>query len=336
MKKTLFLNILLLLLGALVLTGFGLYVLKMRIDPITKSPGAEEKVRTVKIVTIDAADINFLFAVVQDKGFAAKNNLRFEFVYAQPGDAERILSEGEGGVEVGFTHPLTLVEINSGGKELRSFAPFLYNYFYFVVKKDSLFKNLEDLKGAKIAIRHKQSAAYKALNIAMKTAGFDLEGDFKLLYGSIPENIAALKTGEVDAALLTPSISVGFTVSGQYRTILNLEEKWEEIAGSPMQFVNLTAHRDWIENNSDLTQRLRKTILEATNFIRNNPEIIVEYKELLGAKTDEELILMKELLPLVYPVSWETESSRFVVKKAIELGLISDIPEIQFREFFLE
>ena len=285
------------------------------------------RIETVTVSGAEAANFKFLFSVIKDKEFDKKNNLNLEFVWSNPGEVERKLAAKEEGVEVGPYNPISLVETNlKGEQQLRSFAPLLYTYYHFIVKADSRFHTLEDLRGAKIATRPKLSAAYKSLAMALKLAGMDLENDFKLTFGSIPENVKALTTGEADATLMSPPESVGFLVTGKYRQIAELENIWEKAAGAPMPLVSLTAHKSWIEQNPRKVKRLRKTILDAATFIRENPQVVEEYKDLLNIQTDETLKLMKESLPLSYPASWNDEAHQFAITKAMEFGIIKSIP----------
>src|SRR3989338_151574 len=285
------------------------------------------RIETVRVSGAEAANFKFLFSVIKDKKFDKKNNLNLEFVWSNPGEVERKLVAKEEGVEVGPYNPISLAETNlKGEQQLRSFAPILYTYYHFIVKADSPFHTLEDLRGAKIATRPKLSAAYKSLAIALKIAGMDLENDFKLTFGSIPENVKALTTGEADATLMSPPESVGLLVTGKYRQIAELENIWEKAAGGPMPLVSLTAHKSWIEQNPRKVKRLRKTILDAATFIRENPQVVEEYKDLLNIQTDATLKLMKESLPLSYPASWNDEAHHFAITKAMEFGIIKSIP----------
>ncbi len=285
------------------------------------------RIETVRVSGAEAANFKFLFSVIKDKKFDKKNNLNLEFVWSNPGEVERKLVAKEEGVEVGPYNPISLAETNlKGEQQLRSFAPLLYTYYHFIVKADSPFHTLEDLRGAKIATRPKLSAAYKSLAIALKIAGMDLENDFKLTFGSIPENVKALTTGEADATLMSPPESVGLLVTGKYRQIAELENIWEKAAGASMPLVSLTAHKSWIEQNPRKVKRLRKTILDAATFIRENPQVVEEYKDLLNIQTDATLKLMKESLPLSYPASWNDEAHHFAITKAMEFGIIKSIP----------
>ena len=284
------------------------------------------RIETVRVSGAEAANFKFLFSVIKDKEFDKKNNLNLEFVWSNPGEVERKLTAKEEGVEVGPYNPISLAETNlKGAEQLQSFAPILYTYYHFIVKADSKFYTLQDLRGAKIATRPKLSAAYKSLAMALKLAGMDLENDFKLTFGTIPENVKALTTGEADATLMSPPESVGLLVTGKYRQIAELENIWERAAGAPMPLVSLTAHKSWIEQNPRKVKRLRKTILDAATFIHENPQVIEGYKDLLKIQTDEMLKLMKEGLPSSYPTSWNDAVSHFAIEKAMEFGFIKSI-----------
>lgn len=306
----------------LVIIGGGYYLWSAGLWPLAP------QVEKVKFAMANALTNKFIIALIKDKELDKKNGLDLEMVWSDPGESERKLAAKEEGVEIGDYNPISLVEANASRNiELRSFAPIIDNYFYFVVKKDSRYQTLQDLKGAKLALRPKASAAYKASAIAMKLAGLDLEKDFKLTFGSLPQSVQFLQTGEADATLLPAIDAALLEATGGYRLIFDLEKKWEEIAGGPMPFVSVTAHKDWIEKNPKKVERIRKMMLEAAELVRKDPSIISNYKDVLGIKTDDAERLVKRYLPALYPVAWNAGSHSFTIEKAVELGVIKSAPK---------
>lgn len=287
------------------------------------------KIETVKISFADAENLKFLLAVLQDKGIAEKHGLKLNVAFSPPFEAERRLIERADGVEVGTINPLTIALVNHAKNiKLRGFASTYQTNQALVVKAASQFYKFEDLKGKKIAMHPKGSASFTMHAMGMKTVGLDLEGDFKLVFGSFQQNEERLSKGEVDAAFLNAVATARFLATGNYREIVNLSEKWTEIVGSPVvPFVDLAAHEDWVLQNSRKVKRLRDAVSEAAVLIRKNPNLIEEYKEVLGLMRQEEINLMKERLPAIYPLTWLPKAHNALLKKAFELNFIQELPK---------
>ena len=286
------------------------------------------KIETVKMSFADAENLKFLLAVLQDKGIAEKHGLKLDVAFAPPFEAERRLIEKVDGVEVGSINPLSIVIANqTKNTKLRAFASTYQTNQALVVRAKSTFYRFEDLKGARIAMHPKGSASYTMHALGMKTLGLDLDRDFKLVFGSFPQNEERLAKGEVEAAFLNVVATARFLATGNYREIINLSDEWGSMTGSSViPFVDLAAHADWISQNPKNVERLREAISDAAIFIRKNPQLIAEYKQILGLQRPEEINLMKERLPAIFPLTWLPEAHDALVKKAFELKLIQEFP----------
>ena len=285
------------------------------------------RVETIKISSANAENMKFLLAVTQDKGFADNNRIKLEVVFSDPGEAERKLISRAEGIEVGTINPIAMSSTNQAQNiKLRAFASVYNTDQTIMVKAASPFYKVEDLIGAKLAIHPKGSASYTAYAVGMKVAGLDLERDFKLIFGSFAQNAQRLADGEVDGSFLNAVATARLLATGNYREIVNLDEKWSKVVGSPMPFVDLAAHEDWVLQNPKKVQRLRKAILEAVAFIRQNPGLIGEYKGLLGIQSASEVKLAEERLPAIYPAQWNTAIHDALLRRAFELGLLKELP----------
>src|SRR3989344_1052666 len=286
-------------------------------------------IETVKISFADAENLKFLLAVLQDKGIAAKHGLKLGVLFSPPSEAERRLIEKIDGVEVGTINPLSIAITNQAKNvKLRAFVSTYQTNQALVVKAASPYYKFEDLKGARIAMHPKGSASYTMHAVGMKTLGLDLERDFRLVFGSFPQNEQRLSGGEVEAAFLNAVATARFLATGNYREVVNLSREWGGITGSAViPFVDLAAHAYWISQNPNKVKRLREAVLEAAIFIRKNPQLIEEYKGILGLERPEEINLMKERLPAIYPLAWLPEEHNALVKRAFELNLIPEPPK---------
>lgn len=287
----------------------------------------ENKVLTLKMSATDSPPPRFLLAVIKDKGLDKKHGLNVEVMWAAPGEVERRLSERTGGVEVGFYNVLSMLDTNlKQGTSLRVIAPALQVAQVLLVAKDSLFKSVSDLKNTRLTIRPKGTAAYTSQAIVLKIAGFDIDKDFKIVFGSPQQGAAFLEKGEVDAVLLSPPDAAPLLATGRYRLITELDAIWQKTANAPFPFVDIAAHADWIEQNSKKMERFRSMLKEATSFIKDNPQIIGDYKDLLNIKNDSELQSITRAMTSIYSDSWDFKAHRFLIEKAAELGFLKSMP----------
>lgn len=291
------------------------------------------KVEVIRFSGVDVSSVSFIFKLMNDKGIAAKHKIQVDIVNSSPAEAERKIVERVDGVEAGVFNPLSMIQANQAKKvHLQAFAPFYNTYHTILVRSDSSYKTIEDLKGARFAIRPKASAAYNALASAMKANGLDLNNDFKLVFTDIPGSAKALTGGEVDATSLNIELTARLVASGQFRILVDLNEKWQTFAGAEMPFINIAAHADWIAQNPRKVQRLRNAILETAKYIRNNTQIINEYKDYLKYTTEIEEKILKEKMPYLYPIVWDIPANKLFIQKAAELGLL----KLPSEELFVE
>lgn len=280
----------------------------------------------LKIAWADAPSNRFIVAVMKDQGFDKKHNLDLEVVWSDPGENIRQLINKVGGVEVGTFPALALIDANKQGAKLRAFAPQNYGGGDIVVKADSPYKKLSDLKGTKVAIRPKVSAAYKNLALNIKLAGFDAEKDFKLIFGAIADNIISFNKGDADSTVLSGLTGVEIRANPKYRVLAELDAMWLEETGFRNAFSTISAHEDWINSHQQTMLDLRAAYLETTNFILNNHGVLDTYAELLGIKTPAGRKVAERDLERVIAASWDPESHIATIKKAVELGLSEDFP----------
>jgi len=294
---------------------------------------SEVVIEPLKVSSADAPVDKLITRVIKDKSFDKKNGLNIEFSYTAPGETVRVISEKVGGVEVGSIPTLSLVEVNSKGHDLVAFAPLIWGSLDFIVDANSHYQSLDNLKGARVAIRPKVSAAYKSLALAMKVAGFNLEKDYRLTFGSIPDNLASFFKKEVDAVLSVPFGGADLIAEGKVRTVLDLESRWRNTTGSRMSFAMMSAHKSWIDAHPETFKKVSRVFLEAEKYVFEHPEIVADYKDMLGIKTEKGLEVAKNDVKRVIPDSWDPEVHKMAIKKAIEFGLVPNIP---YDDFFIK
>jgi len=287
------------------------------------------KILPLKISATDVAPPRLLFAVIKENKLDIKHGLELELLWSPPGEVERRLATGYENVEIGFYNILALINTNASEKnDLRIVAPAINNPQVLIVKKESPFKTIQDLKGFRLGVRPARTAAYNAESILMKLAGFDKEKDFKLTFGTPQEGAAFLEKGEIDSTILTSSDAAIFLATGKYRPITELNDSWVKASGAPFPFVDFAAHRSWINGNGKKLERFRAMLKEAVTYIKNNPSVVDEHKELLNIKAtnEKQMESARNALVSVFSETWDFKSHKFLLNKAAELGYVGELP----------
>lgn len=285
------------------------------------------KIEPLKISATDVPPPRFLFAVIKDRQLDLKHGLNLELLWASPGEVERRLVERFEGVEIGYFNVVAVADTNSKKAEnLRVVAPMLNLPQVLLVGKNSPFYGINDLKGARITIRPKGTAAYTAQAVVLKVAGFDIERDFRIVFGEPQQGAVFLEKGEADAIMLSPPDAAPLLATGKYRLVTELDEIWKKVAGASFPFVDMAAHADWIAENPRKVERFRATLKEAVALIKENPQIVGDYRELLNIKSDAQLKSVTNSLVALYSTSWDYLPHRLLLEKAVELGFLNRLP----------
>ncbi|MBI5787171.1 MAG: ABC transporter substrate-binding protein [Candidatus Niyogibacteria bacterium] len=274
------------------------------------------------------------YIIMKHFGIDRKNGLEMDFPVFDPGELERRFFSGEAG-GLGGMSPLVASRSNLEGKNVRILYAELTMTYNLAVRKDSPILNLEDLKGRKVGVLPKTTAAYSSLELILNSAGMNPARDFKLVFGPIPEMVSLLRKGEVDAAIVSYPLAATLFAGEEFRSIADLEQTWENEEGLTHPTVVMVAFEDWLENrtNRKIAERFIKASNETARLIKERPEILTdegipgikEFLEKNNIKTEEAKRLLRENAPKLIYSEWtdlETGSIERVLDRAKENNLI--------------
>lgn len=249
---------------------------------------------------------------IKKYGLDKKHNIDLEIISTDPGELERRIANGES--YLAEVSPFTALTAKQNNVELRIISPAVYFNYYLLVSSNSRINSLEELKGGKIGTQPKVTAAYSALAIVLKSAGFDIEKDFSILFGNIPQTVAAVEKGEADAASASYPSAAAIIASGKFRSIAALGDLWSENEdGLPLPFVVLAANGDWFEQNRKVARQVVETILEGGRFIQERPQVISELTDYLNKynyNTPQITALLEAHIPNMLPASYGEKEVR--------------------------
>lgn len=299
----------------------------------------------VRIVSVDR--LNAIGSVQEIRALVMKHyeidkkhGLNLTFTSRNPGDLERsiIAREHEG---IHGTSPFFVPRSIAEGHRLKIYSPEIAMTYYLAVRTESSYQTIENLRGRKVAVLPKVTAAYSSIALILQSSlGINPEKDFRLVFGSIPEAIELLRRGEVDAAIVSYPLAASIFASGQFRSVARLADFWEEKEGLSHPFVVNIAFEDWLENrmNRKVLKRYIAASNETVQLMMDRPEVVTEennpalneYLKTNGLDSPEAKRLLRENVPALLYSAWsekDAEAIKLVLKRAKEYGFLP--PEAQ-------
>lgn len=293
---------------------------------ISRAPAAAP--RTVIFGTsAGGSAMGLVTSVVKRHGLDLQRGVDLDLKPFDPADGEKALVIGT--LEVGIFVPVSWAIVNHEGQDVSFLAPIYRNHGAVLVRADAPYQTMADLRGKKIATLGQISGLYTSMQVLMRELGLDWEKDFELVAGPAPAVAAALERGDVEAAVPFEPNSSLLLVTGKYRELLNPNEAWRQITGSPMFLVGLAARQRWIDQNPDTARAVKATVLDATRYIRERPDVFEEEREALGIQSDAHLALVKQRMADIYlsePDAALVRSIEEIVDRSVELGIVPAKP----------
>lgn len=162
--------------------------------------------------------------------------------------------------------------------------------WFLYVRSGGRFKEPKDLKGAKIGVHQLGTASHAASLVVLKALGIEKEAKF-VGVGGIPETIAALKSGAIDA---TSGYSIfnfaKLEATGEVFPLVRVSDYL------PKEWLDhiLFARKEFLKTNPDTGKRAVKAILQGIDFIVKNPAWAMQKIKAEQGFSDEEVRLVME------------------------------------------
>ncbi len=174
-----------------------------------------------------------------------------------------------------------------------------------IVRNDSLFQKVTDLRGKKFGTFSTGAGSFKAARAAIIDAeGFDIAKDAKLVQLAAPALLKLLANGTVDAMINISSFTIrAASQPDKFRTIFIPNEYWKKKTGYPIVWTApLVAWRSWVEADPTRAKDFAEATAEFFRWLRQpanldatvkahgtlagvtDPATIKAYKEWLAAK----------------------------------------------------
>ncbi|MDP2604833.1 MAG: ABC transporter substrate-binding protein [Deltaproteobacteria bacterium] len=200
--------------------------------------------------------------VAKDHGLFRKHGLDADLVFIIAGRAAQAMLAGQ--VRVGLIGATHVTNVVTAGGDLTMILGLQNRLDFLFIARPSV-KRADDLKGKKVAIGTPSGSAALATYVALDQLGLVPKRDNVVLLqlGDVPERVAALRAGNVEAASLSPELGPLLTAEG-YRVLLDIGKE-----NIPFQSAGLVISRALMKSEPELVENIVKAIVEAVAFIHN-------------------------------------------------------------------
>ncbi len=289
--------------------------------------GSNSDFPTVQMSATSGASFGqFIADVFKGEEFDHQNDVNIEITEAGPSEVPQLVINGS--VDTGFGNPTGMALARTEGHEVSIYGPWNANHSSLLAPADSDVSGWDDLVGEEIGILGPPSGIWNHTSMLMAERGRNLEEDFETRTGAPPAIQSWITGGDVAAGVLFYPLIVPPLVEGDLVEVGFIPDMLEETFGRVYDFVNLIALDPWLEESPELAERTQQTLIDAHEYVQNNPVgVLEEYGAEVTVESDEEIELMAEKLPGIVP-GWDTQEAQENIQEQLEfvkeLGMIPE------------
>ncbi len=266
---------------------------------------------------------------VLDKGLDRKNGFIMKPRWSDVAAIERLLAIGA--IPVGLSTAESALRANIKGIPIHLVQPFMRGpHNYLLVRKESPYKSVMDLKGRSLAITPEVTSLYNLFDYAMRKQAVNIEREFQLKKLGAAAIIALLEKGEVEGAWLWEAHVSRMLATGKYREIMTLSDEINRLLNVQIHMFGwLGALDSWAQQNPQLVSKLRTAWHEMIGGVQNDEAHFRKHAKSLFALEGSEVVALGWnrtrifLLPpdFPWPDKQHLENQKKYLKEAAELGI---------------
>ncbi len=246
----------------------------------------------VKIGFIPIADAAPLYVAVE-KGFFKNAGIEPQLTTMRGGS---LIMEAvkTGDLNVGFTNTVSLLLAQEQGIDFVSLGGVAVNdqshkEGAILVTPNSAISKVSDLKGKTIAINATKNIVDLAVRRLLRKNGLSPE-DVRFLEVPFPQMETVLKSGQVDAiAVAEPFWTFAIKNTNAKVLAYYFADVYNEV-----EITTWVADRKWVNQNRELTERLRRVLSEASEYLAD-PKNETEIRQIIGTYTKTDEITVKQM-----------------------------------------
>lgn len=264
---------------------------------------------------------------ILDKGLDRKNGFMTIARWGGVADVERLLAIG--GVAVGLTTSESALRANLSGIPIRLIQPFMTPHQHLLVRSDSAYKSVHELKGKPLALSPEVTSMYNMFDFMMKKQGVNIEKEFALKKLGAAGIIAVLEKGEVEGALLWEAHVSRLLATGKYKVIMTLREEMGKALNTDFKLLGwVGALEPWVRQNTEMVPRLRAAWDESRRIQEDEAHFRKHAKNFFGLEKTDEVTLGWQrtrtfLLPLDFkwPHAPTLKAEKAYLTEGVKLGV---------------
>jgi NitT/TauT family transport system substrate-binding protein len=219
--------------------------------------------------------------LAKETGIFAKNGLDVQVIRTTSSIAVMGLLSGEMAI-LQVAAP-TVISANLRGSDAVYVAAGVVTLDYWLMSGKNI-KNGAQLKNGIIGSSDLSGASFIASRFAARKVGLDPDKEIAIIRsGGTPERLVALRTGRIQATLLSPPTS--FIAQKEGFNLLT------DVTNLPFQHNGVVTTRKFIRENPDTVRRYVKSQVEAVHVMKTNREVGLKVlTKFLGRQKDRDLI----------------------------------------------
>ncbi len=290
---------------------------------------AGQALQPVNIATNASGQSGYIASLIEAKGVDVKYGIKITNLMMDFTEAANAVKLGR--AMASAMQPSTAVNLVKSGTDIRLITPQIWSGNSWVVKKDSPYKSLGDLKGKKIGNFARVTGAYFFSAVIAKERNLDIEKDFQNVPAETGALIALLERGEVEAINMFEPHTTRLVLSGRYRVLLDFDIELEQIFGAPPLKSSIGMLKETVEKQPALVKAIRGAYVDGIKMIKAGQDedyFKVKSKELFNLSTAEEIAAGIKQNRLNYADIWGDaffQSQNKILQSGIALGLLPNI-----------
>lgn len=219
----------------------------------------------------------------QEMGFVKQQGLEMEW-FAFKGGAELHRAVAAGSVEMGMSGAMSLIPAIAAGvpSVIVADAQSVDEFFAYVASKSPL-KEARDLKGKKVGITRLGGTTHGYGRAVAKVLGIEKEIRF-VAAGGVPEMVAAIKAGALDAFLTSYFTVAPLKAKGDIREVVvvrdYLPKEWTDLV--------LFSRRDFLEKSPEVVKRTVKAMIQGGRSISKERQWAIDKMKALYGFSEED------------------------------------------------
>lgn len=293
---------------------------------------AAQAQKTVKIGVATSGGTTLPALVISQHKLDEKHGLKIDWVRLDQAGLQKAFALRQ--FDVSFAQVASdLIRQRARGDRVKSVYVGIMANVYMLVKKDSPYRTIADLKGRKVGLYSLTSSSTAALvKVLRDKYKLELRKDFELVVSPPPVLAGLLQKGDLEAMINVDPLVLRLLESGAYRQILDADGEWQSLAGSRLLVTTLAAWDDYAQKNADEIRRLVRIYKEAVDIIARDPQVYVSTGFIKASglqETPSVVKLFEERFSKLYTGKWDQaliNSNRAVFETAIEMGNLESVP----------